>query len=103
MDFLILKSQKGFIRVRYILDAILNLWEGSEYANDLSLEFLFFKIDFDKAYDRVEWDFILQSLFDMGCGKNFIKYVHMLLGNATTHVALIGLLTQGIKLKKFIR
>lgn len=25
-------------------------------GNVVSLNFLFFKIDFDKAYDRVEWD-----------------------------------------------
>ena len=93
MDAIILSSQKGFIKGRYILDAILNLWEGSEYASDLSLDFLFLKIDFDKAYDRVEWDFILQSLYDMGCGKMFIKFVHVLLGNATTHISLNGKLT----------
>ena len=103
MDSIILKSQKGFIKGRFILDTILNLWEGCEYANDLSLDFLFLKIDFDKAYDRVEWDFILQSLHDIGCGRKFIKSVQVLLGNATTHVSLNGNLTQGIKLQKSIR
>ena len=39
----------------------------------------------------------------MGRSKNFIKYVHVPLGNATTHIALNGQLTQGIKLKKSIR
>ena len=59
MDSLILKEQKGFIKGRFILDAIIAMWEGIDYANDIDLDLLFFKIDFDKAYDRVDWDFIL--------------------------------------------
>ena len=30
------KEQKGFIRGRYILDAIITLWEGLEYAKKTS-------------------------------------------------------------------
>ena len=103
MDQIILPEQKGFIKGRYILDAIINLWECTDYASELSLDFLFLKIDFDKAYDRVEWDFILQSLHDVGLGKKFINYTHMLLGNASSIVAFNGSLSQPIQLKRSIR
>ena len=103
LDSLILKEQKGFIKGRYILDAIITLWEGMEYINDNNLDMLFSKIDFDKAYDRVEWDFILQSLQDMGFGKTFTKYVHCLFGNAKTFVALNGQLSPSISLMRSIR
>ena len=79
------------------------MWEGMEYANELELDLLFFKIDFDKAYDRVEWEFILQSLYDMGFGKNYIRYVHCLFGNARTLVSLNGNLSPAIYLKRSIR
>lgn len=55
LDHFILNEQKGFIKNKYILDAIITLWEGFEYANDEKRDFLFFKVDFDKAYDRIEW------------------------------------------------
>ena len=103
LDDLILKEQKGFIKGRFILDAIISLWEGMEHVNNIELDILFFKIDFDKAYDRVEWDFILQSLHDMGFGKNFIKGVHCLLGNARTLVSLNGSLSPAITLRRSIR
>ena len=87
----------------YILDAIIVMWEGREFIDDNELDLLFFKIDFDKSYDRVEWDFILQSLQDMGFGKIFIKYVHCLFSNAITFVALNGKLSPAITLKRSIR
>ena len=49
------KEQKGFVQGRYILDAIISLWEGMEFAKETKQDFCFFKIDFDKAYDRLEW------------------------------------------------
>lgn len=67
------------------------------------LDFLFFKIDFDKAYDRIEWDFVLQSLHDLGLGKNFTKQVHALFGNARARVVVNGTLSAPIELKRSIR
>ncbi|MCO5583429.1 hypothetical protein L7F22_037340 [Adiantum nelumboides] len=87
MDRFILQNQKGFIKKIFILDAIITLWEGMEHAQEQNQEYYFFKVDFEKAYDKVEWDFILQSLQDMGLGKKFIKYVHVLLGNALAKIA----------------
>lgn len=54
LDALILKEQKGFIKGRFILDAIIAIWEGMELVTEEQLDMLFLKIDFDKAYDRVE-------------------------------------------------
>ena len=58
LHYCILLEQKGFIKGRFILDSIITLWETLELAIDTNIDLLFLKIDFDKAYDRVEWDFI---------------------------------------------
>lgn len=42
LDSLILKEQKGFIKGRYILDAIITLWESCDYAIEEDVDFLFF-------------------------------------------------------------
>ena len=47
------KEQKGFIKGRYILDAIIAIWEGMELAEEIEQDYIFFKIDFEKAYDKV--------------------------------------------------
>ena len=59
MKDIILKEQTGFIKGRYILDAIISLCEGMEHALDTEQEFIFLKIDFDQVYDCIEWDFVL--------------------------------------------
>lgn len=60
------KEKKGFVKGRYILDAIIALWEGVEHAEETNQDYCFIKIDFDKAYDNLEWEYILSSLRRMG-------------------------------------
>ena len=96
-------EQKGFVRGRYILDAIIALWEGIEYAEESGQDFCFFKIDFDKAYDRLEWGFLCQSLTSMGLQPNFIRYVKTLFGNARARIAINGQLSSPLTLNKSIR
>lgn len=103
MNDFILPEQKDFIKGRFILDAIITLWEVLEDSQNSDHPFVFFKIDFDKAYDRMEWDFVLQSLYDMGFGKVFIKFVHTLLGNANVRFSLNGDLTDVFVLRRSIR
>lgn len=97
------REQKGFIKGRYILEAIITLWEGVEFAEETKHDFFFFKIDFEKAYDKLECDFILQSLADMGLNPPFIKMVSTLFGNARAKVCVNGLLIDSFSLKRSIR
>lgn len=50
-------EQTGFFKGRYIMDNIIGIWEGMERAHQSNQDILFMKIDFEKAYDKVEWDF----------------------------------------------
>ena len=97
------KEQKGFVNGRYILYAIIALWEGVDYAHHSRQDILFVKIDYDKAYDRIEWDFLLQALNDMGLGPKYRSFIQTLLGNARARVSVSGHLTQPISLSKSIR
>lgn len=50
--------------------------------------FVFWTIDFDKVYDRIEWNFILRSFIDMGLNPLFIIFVQTLFGNARARVSM---------------
>lgn len=97
------KNRKGFIKGRYILDSIIALWEGLEYAEKTNQDYMFLKIDFDKAYDRIHWDYITQSMRDMGLGPQFIIMVKILFGNARAKIIVNGELTEAFSLSKSIR
>ena len=62
---------KGFIKGRFILDNIVTLWEAMEYAEEFGQDYIFLEIDFEKAYDRLNWHYIIQALIHMGCGVKF--------------------------------
>lgn len=98
-------EQKGFIKGRRILEAVIALWEGIEHAEDCGLDYVFVKIDFDKAYDRrLEWSFILLSLEKIGFGRNLIRFVSTLFGHARARVCCLnGSLSDCFELNRSIR
>ena len=55
----IYKEQKGFIKERSIIDAITTIWEGMDMAKGIKQDFIFFKFDFEKSYDCLNWSFEL--------------------------------------------
>lgn len=58
-------------------------WARASQQNDL-----FVKIHFDKAYDKIEWNFILAMLQALGFGLRFIASIKMLFSNASTIITL---------------
>lgn len=88
---------------RYILDAIIGLWEGIEYAKESGQGYCFLKIDFDKAYDRLEWDFVVLALQCAGFVQNFIAQILTLFGNARARISINGALSPTLCLKRAIR
>lgn len=71
-------EQTDFIKSRFILDNIIVVWEGMEWAKHSNQKAISLKIDFAKAYDHIEWPFILAMLKFLGIGPNFIQAVQML-------------------------
>ncbi|GAU36842.1 hypothetical protein TSUD_213660 [Trifolium subterraneum] len=55
MGSVILESQTAFVRDRQILDGILIANEVVDEARRAKKELILFKVDFDKAYDSVDW------------------------------------------------
>lgn len=58
--------QNGFVKGRYILDNEIIIWEGMEWDHSFDHEALFIKIDFEKVYDQIEWNFIFDMLHALG-------------------------------------
>ena len=59
-----------------------------EWARKSKQKAIFLKIDFAKAYDRIEWPFILAMLQALGFGPNFIQSVEMLFGDANACITI---------------
>jgi len=55
-------SQTAFMRGRNILEGVVILHETVHELHRKNLSGVIFKIDFEKAYDKVKWNFLIQTL-----------------------------------------
>lgn len=74
-----------------------------DWANVSGQNVVTFLLDFEKAYDRVEWEFILMMLEAFGFPMEFCKWVEILLKDVSAQVEINGSLTRVIKLGRSIR
>ncbi|GKD87453.1 RNA-directed DNA polymerase, eukaryota, reverse transcriptase zinc-binding domain protein, partial [Tanacetum coccineum] len=61
--------QSSFIADRQILDGPFILNEVMQWCKVKKKQALFFKVDFEKAYDSVRWDFLDDILKNFGFGE----------------------------------
>ena len=59
-----------------------------EWAHKSNQPSMFLKIDFAKAYDRIEWTFILAILQALGFNPNFLQSMEMLFGDANACITI---------------
>lgn len=83
-------EQTKFVKGHYIMDNLLVVWEGLEWACVSCQKPLFLKIDFEKSYDRIEWPFILDMLEALGFGAFFCYIISTLFSNASAHLTING-------------
>jgi hypothetical protein len=60
------ETQTAFVKDRQILDGILIANEVVDEAHRLKNELLLFKVDFEKAYDSVDWGYLEAVMGKMG-------------------------------------
>lgn len=58
LSSVISEAQSNFVKGRQILDDILIANELVDDARQLKKELVFFKVDFEKAYDYVNWAYL---------------------------------------------
>eukprot|EP00249_Psilotum_nudum_P030412 c43011_g1_i1 orf=2-226(-) len=71
---------------RSMVDQVANIREAIQWAIVNNEATLFTKIDFDKAYDRVEWRFVDKALEKVGIDVRFRRWVQVLLKGAYTRI-----------------
>jgi hypothetical protein len=61
-DHVVRPSQTAFMRGRNILDGVVSLHEIVHELHSKKLNGVILKLDFEKAYDKVKWSFLQQTL-----------------------------------------
>ena len=74
LDNIIIPSQTAFMRGRNILGVVI-LHETVHELHRKNQSGVIFKIDFEKAYDKVRWNFLIQTLRLKGFSHKWIEWI----------------------------
>jgi len=96
-------SQSAFIRGRQILDGILVANEIGDETHQCRKELILFKVDFEKAYDSIDWSYLDEVMLKMGFPTLRRKWIKECIGTATTSVLVNGSPTNEFSLRRGLR
>ena len=85
---LILKSQTAFLKGRNILEGPIALTEIIHELKRTIGQGVILKLDFEKAYDRINWEFVHEVLLKKGFEAGFVhRIMHLISGGHTAVIA----------------
>ncbi|XP_071690820.1 uncharacterized protein [Rutidosis leptorrhynchoides] len=96
-------EQNAFLGSRYILDGALVANEVVEDLKRKKKHGLIFKVDFEKAFDSLNWDYLLEVMICMGFGTKWCKWISSCLKSATIFILINGSPTSEFNLKRGVR
>jgi hypothetical protein len=90
LDKVISKTQSAFINGRQILDPILIANESLDSRRRLGEPGILCKMDVEKAYDHVNWDFLLYMLKRCGFGEKWCSWISFCISTVRFSVLVNG-------------
>ena len=91
MPLLIHERQSTFIEGRHMLHSVLLIAnEVVEEAKRCHMPCIVFKVDYEKAYDSVSWEFLTYMMSRMGFCRKWIKWIEGCLKSAYVSVLVNG-------------
>ena len=103
LTHLIPEQQTGFITGCYMSDCTRLIYHTMHFTEYNKIPGLIMLVDFEKAFDSVSWDFLIEALNKLGFGQNFIKWINTLNTNIFATVLQCGFLSNQICIKRGCR
>lgn len=102
-DHVVSSSQTAFMRGRNILEGVVVLHETVHELHRKKLNGVIFKVDFEKAYDKVKWPFLLQTLRMKGFSPKWISWVESFISGGSVAVKVNDEVGHFFQTKKGVR
>ena len=100
---LISEDQTGYVKNRFIGFNLRQIQDIIDYTELQGLEGAIIFVDFTKAFDSLEWDFMFNVLKYFGFNESFISWVETLYSEIQTCVVNNGWISEVFKNKRGIR
>ena len=103
LPVLIHSNQSGFVEGRSIGDSIRIIQDTMAFTKNQNIEGILLFVDFEKAFDSIEWKFLWKTLNRFNFGKGLIKWIKILYTNASSSVMNNGKTSGYFKLERGVR
>ena len=97
------KDQTCGVPGRYIGENVAFLRDVVSYATTFDSPVAILSLDQEKAFDRVDWGFMLSTLRTMGFGESFVNWVRLFYTNVQSAVNVNGYLSSFFSLSRGVR
>ena len=88
---------------RSIFENLMLARDSIDYCQEKKLPLALIKIDQEKAFDRVNWDFLLKVLERMNFGPNFMCFIKTMYTDVLCQISNNGYLSRKVTLKRGVR
>ena len=103
LDPIISKCQKGFVSGRYIGECTRLVSDLIHHLKKTKKPGIILMIDFEKAFDSLEWSFLKQALKYFNFGKNIIKWIECFYSDIESLVINNGHASERFKIGRGVR
>ncbi|GJY53747.1 putative RNA-directed DNA polymerase [Tanacetum coccineum] len=100
---LISPNQTAFLKGRQILDRSLITNEIVNFVKEKKINLLLFKVDFEKAFDSVNWNFLLDIMSQMNFGPKMCNWISSCLSSSSVSVLVNGSTSKEFKMECGLR
>jgi mannosylglycoprotein endo-beta-mannosidase len=90
LDDIVSICQSAFIKRRCIQDNFLYVQNTVKRLQKLKIPALFMKLDIQKAFDTINWSYLLEVLRALGSGERWRQWISMLFGTASSRAMING-------------
>lgn len=103
LDDIVSSCQSAFIKRRCIQDNFLYVQNTVQRLQKLKVPALFMKLDIQKAFDTINWSYLLEALHALGFGQRWREWISMLFGMASSRALVNRQLGDSFNHKRGVR
>lgn len=81
---IITSTQTGYVKGRFIGEAVRSIIDVMDYTKDQNIPGILLFINFEKAFDSLDWGFMLKFLNVFGFGPSLIRWIETFYTNIST-------------------
>jgi len=96
-------SQSAFLKARHLVDGVLIVNEVVDLAKREKRECLILKVDFEKAYDSVDWGFLKYMMRRVGMEEKWVRWMRACVFGGNMSILMSGSPTEEINVQRGLK